>query len=136
MSFKKDIDDFDKEFEKNINGFVQEITRDITYEIIDRSPVKTGNFRGNWQHATNSTPTGLTGQFSPVATTAKSRVNQSLKTIKAGNVENVVNNVDYGNLLEFLGWSNQAPEGMVRVTFSHIEQTIRKVLFKITGGLD
>lgn len=88
-------------------------------KIIKRSPVDTGRFRANWQFTINSPASGqVAGTSNPSGAMAAAAQNWS-----AGSTFYMTNNLPYGERLEY-GWSNQAPQGMVRVTLGEYSQIL------------
>lgn len=79
-------------------------------QIIKRSPVDTGKFKGSW----------VTAIGAPIES-SESSGNELLpvaNTLKIGDMIFFTNSLPYNFRLEY-GWSNQAPMGMVRVTLAN-----------------
>lgn len=87
-------------------------------KIIKRSPVDTGRFRNNWQFSIDAPATGK----DPSGSNQAELVNAATKMVP-GNTFYMTNNLPYAERLEY-GWSNQAPQGMVRVTLGEYKQII------------
>jgi len=128
--FKLEIDRFIKSVGAKADIVAKKIVFDLGKEIILTSPVgntklwKTkyppkgyvgGRFRGNWQFAPDSPPSGETGAVDPsgqaTLTTLQATVDSGMKF---GITGYLANNVPYATSLEF-GHSTQAPNGMVRI---------------------
>lgn len=119
MSFADDIRKFAEKTKLNLELVHRKVVLDLTYSVIEMSPVKTGRFRNNWNIAYGSPNTGTTeNTFQPFG-----RVYQEAQQLKPGGVVYITNSLPYAIPLEY-GWSQQAPEGMVRVTIRNYEQYI------------
>jgi len=102
---------------------------DMTRRVIFRTPVKTGRARGNWQATINNPATGpVTG----VDTAGNSTLAEAapITEVAPGNVYYLTNNLPYAERLEF-GWSQQAPSGMVRITLSELDRSIREQIARL-----
>lgn len=120
---------------KQIVGGLQErvllVTRraslEIAQRVIERSPVDTGRFRGNWVCAMHA-PAGITRP-----TTDKDggetlgAVSAALSGWQAGQTIYITNHLPYAYRLEH-GWSQQAPHGMVRLTVAEFVQHVKSVV--------
>lgn len=110
-TFALGIDRWCDKAEDTVETVVRRVTLAMFTEIVLRSPVDTGRFRGNWQVDTRDsrTPTDVSGQVTITKMTGK--VSRS----EVGGVVSFINVMPYGPRLE-AGYSGQAPQGMVRVT--------------------
>ena len=102
---------------------------DMTRRVIFSTPVKTGRARGNWQATINNPATGpVTG----VDTAGNSTLAEAapITEVAPGNVYYLTNNLPYAERLEF-GWSQQAPSGMVRITLSELDRSIREQIAQL-----
>jgi hypothetical protein len=112
--------------EKKMDLAVRKISLEMFQRVILRSPVDTGRFRGNWQTAIGSVPSGTLDldDKSGTATVAKSTA--VTMGVKAGDTITLVNNLPYAQRLEN-GWSGQAPNGMVSLTAQEFQQVVRQI---------
>jgi hypothetical protein len=112
--------------EKKMDLAVRKVTQGMFKRVIMRSPVDTGRFRGNWQTAIGSVPSGTLDLDDKIgkATVAKSEA--VTMGVKAGDTITLVNNLPYGPRLEN-GWSGQAPNGMVSLTAQKFQQVVRQI---------
>lgn len=95
-----------------IDLLVRGVVSALFNEIQERTPVDTGFARANWYGGI-----GAEGTLDASGTAAAA---------KAGAVIVIVNNAPYIGALED-GWSQQAPEGMVKVTLLNAPQTVEEV---------
>ena len=103
---------------------------DLAERIIDRTPVKTGHAKANWQGSINTVVTEELEGFDPSGEVTKSSMMQVFQSFELGQTMYLQNNVPYINRLEY-GWSQQAPEGMVRLTLIEMtEELVRSLSAK------
>ena len=110
--------------------------------IVKRSPVDTGRFRGNWQISIDAPARGQLstvekGKVEPNPSSNPSGSNTA--TEGAFKVQKspfprsayfITNNLPYSEKLEF-GSSEQAPNGLVRITVAEFERVIREEAAKL-----
>ncbi len=100
--------------EKNINK-LRTIARKSFIEasgrVIMMSPVDTGRFRNNWFFGLNSASSQMTEETNKQGRTEY--ITQS-SSVQIGDAMYLTNNLSYAEKLEY-GYSNQAPQGMVRL---------------------
>ena len=104
-------------------------------ELLYRSPVRTGAFRGNWQFGDGAVndDTGSLPDMS--GSVARDRIMTAIASAKMGNVWYVSNSLAYAHRLEYDNWSAQAPGGMVRLTVQNFSEHVRKAVESVKGGL-
>lgn len=119
MSFADEIARFAAKTRLSMDTIVRKVVLDVGTSLIDKSPVDTGRFRGNWFlgiNAVNETTTEETES-------SQSRINVGVEALKAGGVVYITNSLPYAIPLEY-GHSDQAPNGMVRLTVVEYQQYI------------
>lgn len=89
----------------------------LSTDIIMDTPVLSGRLRNNWMVSVNK---GSNKTTESTSNTAVSRVN-AVK-FKLGDTLYLTNNLPYAERIEFKGWSNKAPAGMVRVNIIRWEK--------------
>lgn len=97
----------------------------LTSRIIQRSPVDTGRFRGNWQFTTGSPAKRQLKRTDRSGGKRQAALAKKVEAATMGKTFYITNNLPYGERLEY-GWSNQAPQGMVRVTLSEFDAFLKK----------
>jgi len=109
--------------------FVKKVSGKLLEEIINKSPVDTGRFRGAWVVNNNTadrsepnTPDKSEGQ----ANISYTRARVLIESLKQGDVVYISNNLDYALMLEY-GWSEKAPEGVVAVSLNEIDAWLQGV---------
>lgn len=113
---------------KNIGLSLDQTRRGVSIalfgEVVERSPVDSGRFRGNWQTAANAqktTPITRDDKAplgSPPGSAVQAEIDANLG--KLGDIVYFTNNLPYAERLEY-GYSGQAPAGMVRTSVSRFE---------------
>lgn len=99
-------------------------------ELAKMYPLKTGKgyvggrFRGNWQLTISARATAQLDRIDPSGNEAISAASAALAGFKAGPPIYIVNNLPYGQRLEY-GWSTQAPNGMVRITVAEFADIVQ-----------
>lgn len=109
-SFGKQVAGFNRKARARIDAVERGAKLEAMRRIVKRTPTLTGRARAHWfigdGEVTNATDTS--GNVSI-------RRAEAALDAETGTVTTFVNPLPYANLLEF-GWSDQAPNGMVRAT--------------------
>ena len=118
----------------NLKDYPEKVVRgtllSMSSRIIKRSPVDTGRFRNNWMPTFGSASKAQTNEVDPSGTKAQSNVQQLLMNFEIGQTFYLTNNLPYSNRLEF-GYSQQAPQGMLRITAAEYDAEIKKQAAKL-----
>lgn len=139
-SFALQLRQFAEQTQNDLAEFQQAVTISIASGVIKMSPVGDpttwknppppgytgGRFRGNWQFSTGAPATGELPAVDPGGERTLARIKSGVLSFQPGEVGYIVNNLPYGQRLEYEGWSAQAPAGMVRVTMARIQANIIK----------
>lgn len=125
-SFSDQIAAFARKTEAKIETAIRKIALDVFSEVILKSPVDTGRFRGNWQVAIGNVPAGTLEVEDKTGTVTIGKVQAEVLSLKAGDTIYLVNNLPYALPLEY-GHSGQAPEGMVRITVQRFKPIVEAV---------
>lgn len=120
MGFADDLRRFERKTEDKMSRAVRKITLDAFSGCIMMSPVDTGRFRGNWQTAIGSAPSGTVEMMDKGGTVVIAKVQGVTAGMKPGDVVYMANNLPYAQRLED-GYSSQAPAGMVRLTVQRFQ---------------
>jgi hypothetical protein len=133
MGFSEQVAAWSQKTEAKLELAVRKIALDAFREVIMMSPVDTGRFRGNWQVAIGTIPTGTMELEDKAGTATVSKVQAEAMGLKAGQVIYLVNNLPYAAALEN-GHSNQAPAGMVRLTVQRWKPIVEAVARELNRG--
>lgn len=84
-----------------------------------------GQARANWQSSVGNPAAGVVESVDAKGSATLKKINVSEAP---GSVWWLTNNLPYIQRLEYDGWSTQAPEGMVRVTLTELDESIRQAI--------
>lgn len=127
MSFAGQLDAFAAKTKLSMDLIVRKVTLDLGTALIQKSPVRSGRFKNNWQAGTGAVNLDVGAANDPSGTAAVTRLAAVVATAKAGGVIYVTNSLPYAVRLEY-GWSSQAPGGMVRTTTAEFKTYLTKAL--------
>lgn len=130
MSFALDVSKFVEKAKKNPEKVMRQVSIKLFSAIIKASPVDTGRFRMNWM-ASGGTPAAVTTD----ATDKSGNIaigNATGFVLKAADWKEftLTNNLPYAQRLEY-GWSQQAPQGFVRVNVGRFQNLIDQEAAKV-----
>ena len=126
MSFAKDFERFAKLTNASLDETGRAIVLELFGSVIKDTPVDTGRARGNWQTSMDSPATGEIDRKGEGPALAE--VSQQAASFGAGKVIYLTNNLPYIYRLEYLGWSQQSPDGMARKNVARIQSIVRKAV--------
>ncbi|ECN2450313.1 HK97 gp10 family phage protein [Salmonella enterica subsp. enterica serovar Typhimurium] len=130
MSFALDVTRFVEKAKKNPEKVIRQVSIKLFSAIIKASPVDTGRFRMNWM-ASGSTPAdGTTDATDKSGTTATKKATSFVLNSADWKAFTLTNNLPYAQRLEY-GWSQQAPQGMVRTNVSRFQQLLNEEASKV-----
>ena len=92
-----------------------------------------GRFRGNWQVSFDTAITGNIERIDPKSNHTRDAGAALIQTFttEVGSIW-MMNNLPYGPRLEYEGWSNQAPEGMVRVSVTEAQTFVNNAVSELS----
>lgn len=118
-SFSADVSAWVKKAGDKADAFCRVFCSELASRVVERTPIDTGAARSGWQP-------GINGSIIGDAYT----VTLAAAHVKAGDTFTMTNNVAYIRRLEW-GWSQQAPNGMVRITLAEAPQIAQQVLTQV-----
>lgn len=116
-----------------MEAVVRKSTFGVMREVIEKSPVDTGRFRGNWQPAIGAAPAGTLETVDPSGAATIAKIEAVAATMDAGDVAYLANNLPYAQRLED-GWSKQAPQGMVRLSVQRWQPIVDEAVRQVVAG--
>lgn len=125
--FRQDVKNIINKGNNRQNQFVRKLCLELDRSIVLKSPVDTGRFRANWNIGFGSPNTSTTTNTDASGSSAIAKAQAELTGNLSGKKIFVTNSLPYAFRLEYEGWSNQAPQGMVRITIAELNTTIQKV---------
>lgn len=126
MSFASDVAKFAKLTNASMDETGRAIVLELFSSVIKDTPVDTGRARGNWQTSLSSPKDGEVSRSGSAPAIAE--VAAESAKFGMGKVIYLSNNLPYIYRLEFLGWSKQSPDGMVRKNVARIQANVRKAV--------
>lgn len=124
--FSDQVHAWTQKTERKIETAVRKIALDVFTRAILKTPVRTGRARGNWQVAIGRIPSGTVKIDDRAGTATIGAVQAEVLGLRAGEAIFLVNNLPYIRRLEF-GYSDQAPNGMVRLTVNEFEPLVTAI---------
>jgi len=124
MSFESDWEKVSKKLDRTLSEGIRATLFEVGTAIIKETPVDTGRARGNWQASVNDASGGELSRTSEGAAIAQLSQEASAAV---GNTFFFTNNLPYIRRLEY-GYSEQAPQGMVRRNLQNFNRLLAKNL--------
>lgn len=131
MTFRLEIDRWVSKVKVDMDEAFRGLALEVARRIINRTPVASGNAKGNWVAAVNAAPPRGDGPDDTDGAATLARIAAVIATAKVGDVIYISNNADYAHALEW-GASDKAPSGMVRVTLVEAQAIAGQVVAKLT----
>lgn len=130
MSFALDVSKFVEKAKKNPEKVMRQVSIKLFSAIIKASPVDTGRFRMNWMASGGTHTSGTTDATDKSGNTATGNATSFVLKAPDWREFTLTNNLPYAQRLEY-GWSQQAPQGFVRVNVSRFQQLINEEANKV-----
>lgn len=122
MGWKNKPTDFIKAIEQDLTQTQKKIVGEVLQGVVMSSPVDTGAFRGNHRVSIGSVDTTANqSEKDEGGAGTISKGLQNLIALKPYQTVFISNSLPYAYRLEN-GWSDQAPQGIYRTTFTYITQ--------------
>jgi len=125
--FNRDLEKVRKRYPTRMSDIQKKLVLEALKRIVERTPVDTGRARGNWQ-VTIGTPAN--GKLDALDKDGQATIEKGIAVLSGLPPYQIVflsNNLEYIEILEE-GNSQQAPNGMVRLTVLELEGNIRQIL--------
>ena len=130
MSFALDVSKFVEKAKKNPEKVMRQVSIKLFSAIIKASPVDTGRFRMNWMASGGTPAFGVTDATDKSGNIAIGNATSFVLKATDWREFTLTNNLPYAQRLEY-GWSQQAPQGFVRVNVSRFQQLINEEANKV-----
>lgn len=119
LAFDRQIEAFAKKANISIDRAIRGTSIKLFSAIILASPVDTGRFRANWQASNERPASGEVNGFADPVNKVATYINGA----PFANEFTLANNLPYAYKLEF-GYSDQAPQGMVRINVARFQRIL------------
>lgn len=140
------------------DAVLQRTVMELATGIVNDTPVDTGLLRANWQFSASGIPATSNITPDPSGVNTLAEIQSGVRTLKAGGVCYLVNNLVYAYIVEYglfpnpgqahydarlkakvvkttpEGYSLKAPEGMVRRNIQKLEARMDAVVAEAAGG--
>lgn len=102
----------------------------FTENVIQDTPVKTGRTKGGWRSSIGAPYATETIRLDPTGELAKAEARVIVRQLPDDKDWTFYfsNLTPYAQKLEYLGWSQQAPNGMVRINVAKLPMLIRQAI--------
>lgn len=130
MGFAADLNKLCERAGEKAALVVRRAALELQSGMIERSPVDTGRFKGNWQCGIGTINTDTSQGEDKSGQGALGRTATTLQGWKPGQTIVLSNSLPYAKRLEN-GWSQQAPSGMVRLTVQAYSDAVKKAVESI-----
>lgn len=134
MSTSRDVARVKRKLGENADRLLRGLALEATKRIVMRTPVDTGRARGNWNVSIGSVDQSTTERTDPAGTVTISQAGAKLRGAKFGDVIYISNGLPYIRRLEY-GWSDQAPNGMVRLVAAELQPIADQIARRVRSGL-
>lgn len=130
MSFALDVSKFVEKAKKNPEKVMRQVSIKLFSAIIKASPVDTGRFRMNWMASGGAPASGVTDATDKSGNIATGNATSFVLKAADWREFTLTNNLPYAQRLEY-GWSQQAPQGFVRVNVGRFQNLIDQEAAKV-----
>lgn len=122
-SFSAQIQAFVHQTKEDMEELFRVVVIQVGTSVIKMSPVDTGRFRGEWQFTIETPAATQNGRADPTGGAAVAEIVDGALMLQVGQTAWLVNLLPYAIPLEY-GHSDQAPDGMVRLTVARFQQIV------------
>ena len=135
MSFSGDIRRFNEKVEKAATMIFRGTSLNLFSKIMKRTPVKTGRLRANWFTTIGSPSSRTVEETDKSGRKGIGYAKATTNIAKLGDSIFMVNNLPYAQVIEDGrkdgSGSEQAPQGMVKVTVAEFKQAVAEQAKKV-----
>lgn len=120
--FAADLAKFAENTKRSLDDTCRAVAIKWFSSTVKSTPIDTGRLAGNWQVTVGAPNLTISGRIDP----SKGQVIGDIVRVVGGvgKVNYLTNNLPYAQRIEYGNYSTQAPQGMVRINFSRIQQII------------
>jgi hypothetical protein len=145
-TFAADISEFARRTKLKGATVVKKIAFDGLRGVMKKSPVDTGRFRASWRVGINTPDLSTAPKLKAGSSDDSGRLrddkgkfvsgfgagsgNQVINRANWGDTIFITNNLPYGPRLEN-GWSKQAPQGMLKLTFLELRTSLARAVASV-----
>jgi len=126
MGFKQDFAKMLERAAGREDQLVRASALGLGASIVQKSPVDTGRFRGNWQYGAGQINFSTDAPEDKTGSSSIGKIAVGLQGWKRGETIYVTNSLPYAKRLEYDAWSQKAPAGMVRISVMEFKANVKK----------
>lgn len=137
MTFATDLAKYRAEALAEADRKTRAVALQVFGAVMEATPVDEGRLRGNWMVSIDTPSNATTDEVenikngAPVSQKETLKINNEVAKFSLGASIHLTNNMPYARRIEYEGWSNQAPAGMLRVTVERAKPDLRKLGFEV-----
>lgn len=124
MSLASDLRRFAQKSNKKMETVIKSSLIRVGSSIVVKSPVDTGRFKNNWLCAYGTVDTSVTQAVDASGAQAIGRLTEKAAGVSVGEAFYFTNSLPYAYRIEYEGWSQLAPAGMVRISVAAWENIV------------
>lgn len=133
MGFASDLNKLCKRAGDKADLLVRKVAMDLGGQMIEKSPVDTGRFKNNWQTSLGGLNKSTSAGADASASQAVGALHAAVGAWNPGQTIFISNSLPYAQRLE-MGWSKQAPAGIVRLTVQNYAEAVRKAAQEVRNS--
>ena len=123
--FIADIERWTDRAEQKLDDSAKNIVKEVFIRIVHRTPVASGRLKGSWGLGMN-VPEAIASTLDASGSITIAFMTTKLASMQIGGNIIIYNSQPYARRIEY-GYSNKAPQGMVRITIAELPQIARMV---------
>lgn len=124
MSLASDLRRFAQKSNQKMETVIKSSIIRVGTSIVVKTPVRDGRLKNNWLGAYGTVDTSVTQAVDPSGAQAIGRLTAKAAGVTVGEAFYFTNSLPYASRIEYDGWSQQAPAGMVRVSIASWENIV------------
>ena len=125
MSFEKELRAFEAKASGNFVKLLRSASFDLFSSIVMETPVDKGVLRNNWFASIGKASGSKTTRADAGGTGTINKIESVLKGASVAQDIYFTNNLPYAARIEFDGWSDKAPAGMVRINVLRWQRIVK-----------
>ena len=129
MSFTSDMKAYAEKAKRGFEDVVAESLVNLSSSVIVKTPILDGTLALSWRPTTAAPSTSSTA-FSTDSTQLAAIEDETRLALEVGDYY-LVNNQPYARRVEYDGWSDKAPRGMLRISVEEYQQFIDAEIAKL-----
>ena len=126
MSLANDLKNIAARRKEDLNEIAQAVTIRVGNQIVLQSPVDQGFFKNNWNSSIGDISYSIDAPENSNGAKSLNGIAETFSIFGTGMVGYFTNSMPYAMRLEYDGWSQQAPNGVVRVNVRKAPRYLRE----------